>query len=247
MTDTKQRVAIDVWSDYVCPFCYLELPVLEAVEQEYGDLVTVEWRAFELRPEPVPPLDPAGDYLRTSWARAVYPMAEERGLTMRLPPIQPRSRLAHEAAAFARARDPEQFTRLHHALFRAFFEHGRDIGDPGALRAIGAAVGLPGEELRAALEAGEHRDEVLDDQLLAAELGLEGVPALVLRRDGDSMREARLLSGAQPLDVVRRAVEVVARRSGAAVTRSGQPLRRRLPLGGVTSATPPNEAAGPSS
>lgn len=242
MTDTKQRVAIDVWSDYVCPFCYLELPVLEALEQEYGDLVTVEWRAFELRPEPVPTLDPAGDYLRTTWARAVYPMAEERGLTLRLPPVQPRSRLAHEAAAFARARDPELFARLHHALFRAFFEHGRDIGDPQELQSIGATVGLPATELRAALEAGEHRDEVLDDEVLASDLGLEGVPALVLRRDGESMRSARLLSGAQPLDVVRRAVEVVARGSGAAVTRSGQPLRRRLPLGGVPP-VPPNEAA----
>ena len=71
---------IDVWSDYVCPFCYLELPVLEAVAAEFGGAVQVHWRAFELRPDPVPTLDPAGEYLRTTWDRAVYPMAAERGI-----------------------------------------------------------------------------------------------------------------------------------------------------------------------
>src|SRR2546423_7751388 len=97
----ERRVQINVWSDYVCPFCYLEKPVLERLRQEFGDAIEVHWRAFELRPEPVPTLDPAGEYLRTVWAQAVYPMAAERGLTLRLPPDQPRSRRAFESAEFA--------------------------------------------------------------------------------------------------------------------------------------------------
>jgi predicted DsbA family dithiol-disulfide isomerase len=54
-------VRLLVWSDYVCPFSYLELPVLDEIERVFGDWVQVEWRAFELRPEPVPTLDPDGE------------------------------------------------------------------------------------------------------------------------------------------------------------------------------------------
>ncbi|MDQ3803335.1 MAG: hypothetical protein M3416_05715 [Acidobacteriota bacterium] len=53
----------------------------------------VVWRAFELRPEPVPALDPNGEYLRRVWRSSVYPLAEWLGVTMRPPPVQPRSRI----------------------------------------------------------------------------------------------------------------------------------------------------------
>ena len=88
MTATP-RVRLDVWSDYVCPFCYLELPQLARLQEEFGDQLAIEWHAFELRPEPTPTLDPAGDYLRRTWDRAVYPMAAEYGMVLRLPPVQP--------------------------------------------------------------------------------------------------------------------------------------------------------------
>jgi predicted DsbA family dithiol-disulfide isomerase len=76
------QVQVDVWSDYVCPFCYLEQPVLDRIAQEFGVRVGIRWRAFELRPDPVPTLKPDGTYLRDIWARAVYPMAKERGMTL---------------------------------------------------------------------------------------------------------------------------------------------------------------------
>ncbi|MEP6888856.1 MAG: DsbA family protein, partial [Nitrospirales bacterium] len=122
-----RSVRITVWSDYVCPFCYLEEPILDRIRREYDERVELEWRAFELRPAPVPTLDPKGEYLRTVWNQAVYPMARERGMTLRLPPLQPRSRRALELAEFARTR--ERFDDVHRGLFKAFFENGRDIDD----------------------------------------------------------------------------------------------------------------------
>src|SRR5947209_8145197 len=95
-------VQIDVWSDYVCPFCYLEEPVLERLRNDFTGALQIRWRAYELRPDPVPTLDPQGEYLRDIWARSVYPMAAQRGIPLRLPPVQPRSRLAWEATEFAR-------------------------------------------------------------------------------------------------------------------------------------------------
>ena len=78
-------VRILVWSDYVCPFCYLERPVLERVQGELGYGVEIDWRSFELRPEPEPTLDPDAEYLHRVWNQSVYPMAQERGMVMKRP------------------------------------------------------------------------------------------------------------------------------------------------------------------
>ena len=52
------RARITVVGDYVCPFCYLEEPDLARVREEFGDGVEVDWRAYELRADPIPTLDP---------------------------------------------------------------------------------------------------------------------------------------------------------------------------------------------
>lgn len=203
--DSDTVVQLDVWSDYVCPFCYLELPVLERLADEFGDRLVIRWRAFELRPEPVPTLDPGGEYLRTTWARAVYPMAEASGITLRLPPVQPRSRRALEAAEFARTRG--RFDAMHLALFRAFFEEGRDIGQVAVLAEIAAGIGLDADALSAALEAGTHTGRVLEDEALAARLGVSAVPGTLVRPGGTALEGAELISGALPLERMRRVVE----------------------------------------
>ena len=166
----------------------------ELVGAEQGD-VTIVWRAFELRPEPVPTLDPGGEYLRTAWRDSVYPLAERLGVLMRLPPVQPRTRLTHQAAHWARAGG--RFDEMHAAIFRALFERGEDIGDAGVLAALAAGVGLDGGRLRAALASREFEAGVLEDERDAQELGVGGVPAFVADR-----RAA--LSGVQPAENLRR-------------------------------------------
>jgi predicted DsbA family dithiol-disulfide isomerase len=194
-------IQIAVWSDYVCPFCYLELPVLDRIRSELGHPVDIDWRAFELRPDPVPTLPPDGEYLHRVWNRSVYPMARERGLKLRLPPVQPRSRKAHEAAEFAR--EAGQFEAMHEALLKAFFEDGRDLADLDVLADVGCAVGLDPAELRQALESGRYARKVLDDEQLAREIGITGVPALLIRAGA----RGYLLSGAQPYEAVRSIIE----------------------------------------
>jgi predicted DsbA family dithiol-disulfide isomerase len=72
-------------------------------------------------------IDPNSNYLRRAWGDSVAPMAERLGVTMRFPPVKPRTRLAHEAAHWARAQG--RFDDYHNEVFRAFFERGEDIGD----------------------------------------------------------------------------------------------------------------------
>ncbi len=205
-------VQIDVWSDYVCPFCYLAEPPLARVVAESSGTVTIRWRAFELRPEPEPTLDPQGDYLRDIWARAVYPMAKDRGMVLHLPPLQPRSRLAHEAAAYAA--EHGQAAAMPPALFRAFFEDGADIGDIDVITQLGASIGLDGGDLRNALDSGRYRQRVIDDEALAQSFGLSGVPAIVVRGKGAPWNEAVLVEGAQPYEVIGAAVAQVRQRTG---------------------------------
>ncbi|MFD2437885.1 DsbA family oxidoreductase [Modicisalibacter luteus] len=145
MTPPQATLTLIVWSDYVCPFCYLEAPELDALVSHFGERIHVEWRAFELRPEPVPTLDPDGDYLHDIWGRAVYPMARQRGMTLQLPRIQPRSRLAHEAAKWAM--DHDAFAPMHTELFRGFFEDSLDLADPQALIETANYLGLDGDSL----------------------------------------------------------------------------------------------------
>lgn len=192
------RITLDVFSDFVCPFCYLEAPELAALEERFGDVVAVRWRAFELRPEPEPTLDPDGDYLHDTWERAVYPMAAERGMTLRLPRLQPRSRLAHEASAWARTQEalwPGAEVAMRTALFRGFFEESLDLADPEALVQVAQTLELDGKALRQALAQGEFRQQVLAEQQTARELGIGGVPALRFSLDGE---HAGVLEGAQP-------------------------------------------------
>lgn len=224
------RVRITVWSDYVCPFCYLEEPVLEQVREEYGDRVEIHWRAFELRPDPVPTLDPDGEYLHTTWNASVYPMAKRRGMTLRLPPVQPRSRRALEAAEFAR--EQGRYEQMHRALFRAFFEDGLDLDDPEVLLEVGRSVGLDAEELQTVLEQGRYTEVVLRDERLAQELGISGVPAMLVASAEAPLEEAEVVMGAQPYAQVRAAVERALR--GESLGRHTGPIfRRGLPtLGG---------------
>ncbi len=214
----KTAVRIDVWSDYVCPFCYLELPVLSSVQEEMGDALQVAWRAFELRPEPVPTLDPDGAYLHRVWNDAVYPMARERGLELRLPPLQPRSRRALEAAEWARGAG--RFDAMHLALFRAFFRDGRDLDDPFVLRSVAQSVRLDGAGLVRALETGAHTPKVLADERAAQELDLSGVPGMVVRR-ADGRGQAYRLSGALGEADLRKVIDRVSSENGPDETTGG--------------------------
>ncbi|MDB6141435.1 MAG: oxidoreductase [Pseudomonas sp.] len=203
--NSDSQLKVDIWSDYVCPFCYLQLSVFEQLQREYGSRIFVQWHAFELRPEPIATLDPAADYLRAAWMRQVYPMAEKRNVVMKMPPVQPRSRNVLEAAAFARAQG--KFEVFHKEAFRAFFEFGRDIGQVLELVELGSKMGLNAEALENALSGHHYADQILADEGLAEQLGLRAVPAFLIRRADQSLREAKVLNGTLGIEPFKREIE----------------------------------------
>jgi predicted DsbA family dithiol-disulfide isomerase len=150
-----------------------------------------------LRPDPAPSLDPAGEYLTRVWRDSVYPLAKQLGITMRLPPIQPRSRRAHEAAKWAQTQkqfnskeldtsnqsdSSNQLDAYNAAVFRAFFERGENIGNIDVLVKLARDLGLDDSSLRAALETKQFEPSVIADEKEATALGVHAVPAFIANR-----------------------------------------------------------------
>jgi predicted DsbA family dithiol-disulfide isomerase len=160
--------------------------------------VDVEWRPFELRPEPQPTFRPDGDYLQQAWARSVYPLAERLGVEIHLPPVspQPHTHLAWEGFQFAR--EHSAGTAYNHRVLEAFFRDGLDIGDPAVLSRLAADVGLDPVAFGEALDARRYREAHQAALREAYGRGLTGVPAFEIG--------GRLLVGLQPRDRLEAAV-----------------------------------------
>ena len=95
---------------------------------------------------------------------------------------------------------------MNNALFRAFFEHGEDIGRPDILTQLATSAGIDGGKLATALKTKRYRQRILADETKAHELGLSGVPAALVRAAGEPLERALLVEGAQPVEVFRQAV-----------------------------------------
>ena len=172
---------VQVFSDYVCPYCFLaEGPLNEAVEELEG-AVEVEWMPFELRPYPTPTLEPEGDYLQSGWRQSIYPMAERMGVRIVLPRVspQPYTRLAFEGAL--EARDQGKAAAYNHRMFTAFFQDELDIGNVDVLSDCAAEIGLDREIFRVALDNRLHSQECEQQLSLGRDrLQINSVPTFVI-------------------------------------------------------------------
>ena len=203
---------VEIWSDVVCPWCYLGKRRFEDALQRFAgrDGVEVVYRSFELDPlaEPgvtEPTLDMlAGKYGMTiDQARDAQRQMEQRaadeGLTFRLDGQRRGStRDAHRLLQLARTtgQQAELMERLH----RAYFTEQDSVFDPEALTRLATEAGLDRAAVTEVLASDEFADAVEADERTASALGATGVPFFVLdRRYG--------ISGAQPAEVILSALE----------------------------------------
>lgn len=195
-------LTIQAFSDYVCPFCYLGDVALRQATGMTG--AAIVHRAYQLRLSDPSTLDPLGEKLTRGWQETILPMAARSGLRMRQPARMPLTRLAHEAAAWARTQSA--FEPFHQALFAAYFAADQDIGKLEVLKEIAFNLGLDPTEMAAALEAGATKEDVDDDWIIAQTYGVTSVPTYVIG--------GHLLKGMQETSSIVRAINAV--RSGAA-------------------------------
>jgi predicted DsbA family dithiol-disulfide isomerase len=200
---------IEIWSDVVCPWCYVGKRNLEAAlaEFDHADQVDVEWRSYELDPTTPKRVELSMDEvlarkygMSTEQAvaanRQMTELAAKVGLEYHLDQVQigntfDAHRLIHLAAGSGKAGE------LKERLLRAYFTEGQAIGDPAVLAGLAAEVGLDPVRVSAVLDGDEFAAEVRADEARAMELGSTGVPFFVF--------DERLgIPGAQPPDVLLR-------------------------------------------
>jgi predicted DsbA family dithiol-disulfide isomerase len=189
-----------VFADYACPFCYLGETQVARVRRGSGG---TEGAAFELRPQGTPLPTLREPHLHDAWERVIEPLMQELQVEMRFPALATRTRKAHEAAAWARQEGA--FAQLHEAIYRAYWQEGRDIGRIDVLMDIGAAVGLDRTGLKVALDIDQWTERVEQDREWAAQLGLSGVPAYLLhpRAGAEAGAGGELRVGMQRYDELR--------------------------------------------
>jgi predicted DsbA family dithiol-disulfide isomerase len=197
---------VEVWSDVVCPWCYLGKRRLEAALAELPerDQVTVIWRSFELDPAaPRRRAESAAEHLAAkygmtpeqvaaSWERLTA-LAEAEGLEYRLASTQGGS--SFDAHRLAKLGGEPMVERL----FRAYFTEGLPIGEPETLAELGRELGLPADEVDDLLAGDRFADEVRADEQRAAQLGIGGVPFFAID-------ERYGVSGAQSVEVLKEAL-----------------------------------------
>lgn len=205
------RLPAELVFDLVCPWCFIGLRRLDRTLARRPDVrLDLGFRPFLLNPEMPRGGLPRAEYLTRKYGgeerarrlhAAITEVARQEGLVLRLDLVArtPASLDAHRLVRFAArqglAREAVE------ALFSAYFQEGRDIGDAGELAAIGTAIGLPLAETRRFLAGPDEADAVAAENLRAHRMGINGVPCLVL-----AGRHA--ISGAQEAEVISRLVDV---------------------------------------
>ena len=201
---------VEIWSDVVCPWCYIGKRRFEAAVRELPFPVEVTWRSFQLDPQAtsVPAGQQAARLARkygVSLAEAeqmnarVTAVAAEEGLDFRLDVARSGNTLdAHRLLHLGLARGVQD--ALKERFDRAYFTEGEPVDDHATLTRLAVEVGLDEAEVTDVLASDRYRDDVLRDVAEAQALGITGVPFFVVdRRYG--------VSGAQSPEVIRQALQ----------------------------------------
>lgn len=195
-------ITLDIFSDPVCPWCYIGKARLErALEARPGHPFVLAWHPFQLNPTMPREGMERSAYLSakfgakaTSYELPILEAAAESGLEInlaavtRMPNTLDAHRLLHWAALEGRQ------TPVMSALTRAYWREGRDIGRPEVLVEIATQAGLDGALIERLLASDADRDEVLSRDAHARERGVRAVPSFILGNQ-------HVIEGAQPTEL----------------------------------------------
>jgi predicted DsbA family dithiol-disulfide isomerase len=198
---------VEVWSDVVCPWCYIGKRRLEAAlaQFEHADEVEVVWRSYELNPRAQPVSE--GLYVERlarkynvtieqalAMNERVARIAEDEGLHYRFDIARPGNTLdAHRVIHLAAEHGLQD--AMKERLLAAYQCEGEAIGDRAVLVRQAATVGLDSDEVAVMLESDRFVDEVRADEAAAEELAITGVPFFVMGRKA-------AVPGAQDVDTM---------------------------------------------
>lgn len=204
---------VEIWSDIMCPFCYIGKRHFEAAMKEFlhAEKVQIEWKSFQLDPT-IPNMeervdvyqylaDKKGMTLEQSKAmhENVVQMAKNAGLEYNFDrAIVGNSKDAHRLIQFSKTKGLGD--EAEEALFKAYFTDGKNMADLNDLIEIGTSIGLDALELTSTLESDAFAYEMTQDIQEAQNIGVQGVPFFVFDRK-------YAVSGAQPVEAFLQTLE----------------------------------------
>ena len=207
---------IQVWSDVICPWCYIGKVRLEKALEAFDGAVTVTYRAYQLDASPVPEPLPLKQVMAAKFggpARAeqmfsqVAGIGASEGLTLDFDrAIAANTFASHRLIAWAATQDRQ--ADMLAALQQAHFTDGVDIGSPAALAAVAGTIGLEEADALAYLASEAGSTAVRTDLDEARALGITSVPTFVI--DGKYA-----VQGAQESDTLLSALQEISRRESA--------------------------------
>jgi predicted DsbA family dithiol-disulfide isomerase len=205
VTLNSPKMKVEVWSDIMCPFCYIGKRNYETALSEFAgrDNIEIEWRSFQLDstiPKNSQIKENVYQYLAdkkgltyeqsAKMHERVIQTAKNAGLDYRFDKaIVANSFDAHKMIQLAKTKGLGDAAE--ERLFKAYFTEGKDFGDHGTLISIGKEIGLSEEGIKSALVSDEFAAKVEEDIQEASEIGVQGVPFFVFDRK-------YAVSGAQP-------------------------------------------------
>ena len=193
ITTNQKKMKVEIWSDVVCPFCYIGKRKFEQALEKFPqkDQVEIVWRSFQLDPEAS---TTGEDYQRTLSERKGWSLEQTKQITENVRNTAAEVGLEYhfEKAISANSFDAHRFSHLAHerglqdaaeeALFKAHFTEGKNIADRTMLVELGASIGLDAAEVKSVLETQEFSKEVRADIDEARQLRVSGVPFFVFDR-----------------------------------------------------------------
>lgn len=204
------KLPVHVWSDVVCPWCWIGKRRLENALSRFdrADAVELTFHSFELDPSSPRAPDPSTSYverLAKKYGRSIEQaqamvdeitrVAAEDGLVMDFGKAQRTNTFdAHRVLHLAKERGVQPAVK--ERLMRAYFAEGAAMSDHETLVRLGGEAGLDPEDVRAMLAGDAYARAVRMDEADARELGISGVPFFVIGRYG--------VSGAQPAELLLR-------------------------------------------
>jgi predicted DsbA family dithiol-disulfide isomerase len=209
-------ITVEIWSDVVCPFCYIGKRNFEAALARFDkkDEVNIIWKSFELDPDAKSDPDVsiheslAKKYGQSvEWARQmtaqVSQMAHGVGLQFAIERTGPTNtfdahRLVHLGAKHGLQGVAEE------RLFSAYFTEGKHIGDKGVLTQLAGEIGIPPLDAVKLFETDDFAREVRDDEQDGHKLGINSVPCFIINREF-------MVRGAQPADIFLGALQTAAK------------------------------------
>jgi predicted DsbA family dithiol-disulfide isomerase len=203
----KRNMKIEIWSDIICPFCYIGLTKLELALQESTSKPSAEiiWKSYQLNPDypQDAPAMPTYDYLVqtkgmsmddvVAMTSQLSAQGKELGIDLNFEKaIVVNTKKAHRLIHFAQAQ--QKGTQIKKALFKAHFTDGLDVNNNEVLSTIATQEHLSAQEVKNLLESDEYAYDVAQDIQEGVSLGLRGVPFFVFDRK-------YAIPGAQPMEV----------------------------------------------